>query len=851
MDHQTYQQFLEGKIQLAALADDVGFAVDVAQLHPSTQPHQRDGIVWAARLGRALLGMAFGLGKTHIQLELGRMVSARTGGRFLIVCPLGVTPVLTAEEGPRLGIPIVYVRNDAEVMAAPCPIVCTNYERVRSGDVSPGLFAGVSLDEGSVLRNLSTRTTRRFNEAFTQVPYRFVATATPAPNRYLEIINYAEFLGVMDSGQARTRWFKRNSTKAHDLQLLPNQEKDFWLWVASWALFLNKPSDLGYDDTGYALPELRVHWHRIGVDHSRAWGQTDRNGQRRLLLDGAAGVKEASAEKRATMRRRLAVAKEIVDTEPDEHWLLWHHLEDERRALEKELPGVTAVYGSQPLEKKEELILAFSRGEIGRLATKPEIAGSGVNFQRHCSRNVFLGVDYRFEDLIQAIHRTYRFGQTRAVDVHIIYAESEDGIVAVLKQKWARHNYLTQEMQKIMKRYGLSAEAMRTSLARTIGVQRQVVAGELFTAVNNDCVLELDAMDDDSVDLIVTSIPFGDQYEYVASFNDFGHNADNEAFFKQMAFLVPNMLRVLRPGRLAVIHCKDRVRPGKYNSHGIPAVEPFSDEVTRQFMEHGFIWAGRVTLTTDVVRENAQTYRLGWSEMAKDGSKMGVGMPEYLQLFRKLPTDRSNAYADKPVVHDKGEYTRARWQLDAHAFWRSDGDRLLHPHELAAFDDLSQVYRIMRDEMRRGAYSYERHVAICEALDEAGRLPSGFMLVPPQSGEHPAVWTDIMQARTLNTTQSQQRLANHVCPLPLDIVGRAIERWSNPGELVLDPFAGLFTVPYLAVRMGRRGYGVELSEAYWETGVGYCRRAEEAKLMPTLFDLMNDESEVCDAVVSE
>lgn len=831
----TYQEFLESKIKVA---QQVGFEVAASELHPSAYPHQVDAIRWALRLGRALLGMSFGMGKTHCQIELARLICQHTGGRFLIIAPLGVKHVFSDEEGPRLGVKIPYVTNNAEIEAADSPILITNYERVRDGEIDPTLFAGVSLDEGSVLRTLGTKTTRTFISTFKQVPYRFVATATPAPNRYKELVHYAEFLGAMDGSQAVTRWFKRNSKKAHDLTLLENQEADFWLWVSTWALFLNKPSDLGYDDTGYDLPTLNVQWHRIEVDHTRAWEQKDRNGQHRLFLDGAAGVIEASREKRATMDDRIHKMAEIVEGNPGRHWLLWHHLEDERRAISEAIPAATAVYGSQSLERKEELIVAFGRGEFPILATKPEIAGSGCNFQKHCADNIFLGVNYEFESFIQAVHRTHRYGQARPVNVHIIYAASEDGIVETLKQKWARHNYLVGQMQTIMQKYGLSQEAIRNGLARSLGVYRQETAGDLFTAVNNDCVLELERMADNSVGFICSSWPFGNQYEYSASYNDFGHNEDNSTFFEQMDFLIPHMHRVLMPGRVAAVHCKDRVRIGKYSKEGIFSVDPFSDQVTRAMTRHGFIYCGRITLTTDVVRENNQTYRLGWSEQCKDGSKMGVGMPEYIQLFRKLPSDTSNAYADDMVVKSKDDYKRGRWQIDAHAYWRTAGNTLLTPQELAALN-LKDASALVRAEQRNGqnVYDYERHVAVTEALDARDKLPTTFMLLPPQSrNDH--VWTDIVQARTLNTTQSQRRLDNHVCPLPLDVVERCIRRWSNEGDVVLDPFAGLFTVAYVAIKLGRRGYGVELNPDYWQTGVGYCREAEAKRLTPTLLDLL-------------
>jgi DNA modification methylase len=836
----AYDAFLHTKIPVSPA---VGFAIDPDELHPSLTPLQRVAVPWALRLGRALLGMKFGLGKTRCQLEIARFVHRETGGRFLFVCPLGVRHVFIDEEGPEMGMALQYVATDEEVLAAETPFLVTNYERIQSGDISPEHFTGMSLDEGSVLSTMGASTSQVLRERWKPVvAYRFIATATPDRNRYLELLSYADFVEAMDAGQARTRWFKRNSTKAHDLQLHSHLEADFWHWVSTWALFVDKPSDLGFSDEGYELPPLNVHWHRIDVDHRRAWEQTDRNGQHRLLLDAAAGVTEASKEKRATMDDRITKMVEIYQEKPDAHWLFWHHLEDERKAITRAVPAAVAVYGSQPLEKKEELILGFSRGQFPILATKPEIAGSGCNFQKHCADNIFLGVNYQFEDFLQAIYRTHRYGQWRPVNIHIIYAASEDMIVQTLKRKWRQYEYRGQQMSAIMQKYGLSRSAIEQALSRSIGVTRMVEEGDRFTASNNDCVLETMQMEDESVGMILTSIPFGDQYEYVASYNDFGHNDDNEAFFEQMDFLIPELLRVLKPGRICAIHCKDRARVGRYSKHGVFSMDPFSDEVARRFRQHGFIQLARITITTDVVRENNQTYRLGWSEMLKDGSKMGVGMPEYIQVFRKLPSDRSNAYADEPVTKERADYSLGRWQVDAHQYWRSNGNRLLRPEEVAALD-IKAARRLVVAEQQNGHYDYERHVAICEALDEAHKLPRTFNLIPAQSNSE-FVWSDVVYARTLNTSQSQKRQQHHVCPLPLDIVERCLERWSNEDDLVYDPFAGLFTVPYLAVTLKRRGYGCELNSDYWATGVGYCRDAETQAMTPTLFDWLEELVEV-------
>ena len=344
-------------------------------------------------------------------------------------------------------------------------------------------------------------------------------------------------------------------------------------------------------------------------------------------------------------------------------------------------------------------------------------------------------------------------------------------------------------------------------------------------------------METNSIDLIHTSIPFGNHYEYSANYNDFGHNKNTEKFFEQMDFLTPELLRILKPGRVAAVHVKDRVLFGNATGTGMPTIEPFHALCIEHYIKHGFQYFGMITVITDVVRENNQTYRLGWTEQCKDGSKMGVGCPEYILLFRKLPTDHSTAYADTPVKKSKEEYTRARWQIDAHGYWRSSGDRLISKEELKdiSVDNLQAVYR---KYSRESVYSYEEHVKLAEELDKNGKLPASFMVVAPGSWNQMEVWDDINRMRTLNTTQSRRRLQMHVCPLQLDIVERIIDRFSNPGETVLDPFGGLMTVPMTAVKMNRKGYGIELSPDYFRDGVGYLQEAENERETPTLFDFI-------------
>lgn len=831
----SYKDFLLTKV---AFAPETGFEISKDKINPALKPHQRDAVMWAVKGGRRALFEAFGLGKTVQELEWCRIITAEKGGKALIVMPLGVRQEFTKDAQELLGIPAPqYVRTMAEVKASEAQILITNYERVRDGDIDPTYFTATALDEASCLRDYGSKTYQTFTEKFKGVPYKLVATATPSPNRYKELIHYAGFLEIMDTGQALTRFFQRDSTKANNLTLYPHKEQEFWLWLSSWSLFITKPSDLRYDDTGYALPPMEINYHAVSYQHKDI--DTEKDGQVKLLADAAVSLKDAAKIKRDSIDARVAKMVDIVEANPDEHFILWHDLEAERHAIKKALPEAVEVYGSQDYDIREKRVIGFAKGESRLLATKKSLSGQGCNFQYHCHRAIFLGIDYEFNDFIQAIHRIYRFMQTEKVIIDIIYTEEEQEILRVLLQKWKQHTYMADKMTEIIKKYGLANTSLIDKLARTMGVERVKVEGKYYKAVNNDCILETENMPDNSVDLIVTSIPFSNHYEYTATYNDFGHNQNTQRFFEQMNYLTPNLLRILRPGRVFACHVKDRVLFGNATGTGMPTMEPFHAMCIKHYMEHGFMYFGMITVVTDVVRENNQTYRLGWTEQCKDGTKMGVGCPEYILLFRKLPTDTSRAYADVPVTKDKADYTRAQWQIDAHGFWRSSGNRMLTKAELQSIpvDNLQAVYR---KYSRENVYSYEEHVALAKRLDENGKLPASFMVVAPGSWNMD-VWDDINRMRTLNTSQSRKRAQMHVCPLQLDIVERLINRYSNPGDVVLDPFGGLMTVPLVAVQKERFGIGIELSADYFRDGVGYLQTAEMQRGEPTLFDFIEQE----------
>lgn len=1033
----AYHDFLRNKVRLA---EPQGFEVAPSVFNPMLKPHQRAIATWLVRQGRAACFAAFGLGKSFMQLEVVRVTRDLCGGYALITIPLGVRQEFYADAA-KLGIKVKFIRRFDEVEDEQT-IYLTNYETVRDGKLDPRLFSVASLDEASCLRGFGgSKTFREFMALFAGddrangikgegVRYRYVATATPSPNEYIELLAYAAFLGVMDVGQAKTRFFKRNSEKADQLTIHPHKEAEFWMWVSSWAIFVQRPSDLGFSDEGYELPALDIRWHEVPSDHSHAGNE--RNGQGRLLRNTAIGVQDAAAEKRESLSVRVAKLMEIItdgreaqaihegvlgeeqgetageaagaqqgaprrksgkvcsegksleggqpgaharaadeasarkprddksaqlglvsgqqtegslpgqaaeaealrpdlgaisgatgtaerrvcdlpseagsgEQEPSsvcgsrpsdrassravmsalqcrpgdvqgqpgaghrssglsDQVIVWCDLNDEQKAIEHALrdAGITAssLTGAQTFEVRDQLMAAWKNRDTSVFLSKPTMYGAGVNLQQ-AHTMVFAGIGFKAQDILQAIHRIHRFLQDQQCTVHLIYTEAERDIRRQLERKWTQHNTMVQKMTEIIKQYGLSTAAMAQTLTRSLGVERVEITGNNYRIVNNDCVEEARRLPDNSIHLTVTSIPFSTQYEYSPNYADFGHTDDNDHFFRQMDYLTPELLRATIPGRLACIHVKDRIVPGGMTGLGFQTVYPFHMQVVAHFIKHGWGYMGMKTIVTDVVRENAQTYRLSWTEQCKDGTKMGVGMPEYLLIFRKPPTDTSNAYGDVPVVKDKplcidedgqivpfnmdkkltitrgNGYSRARWQFDAHGFTRSNGDR---PLTEADFEGIPHdvMFKLYREYSLANVYDFEHHVRIGESLEVTGKLPTGFMLLPPQSW-HPDVWTDIARMRTLNAQQYTKGQEMHLCPLQFDIVDRAIVQYSMEGETIFDPFGGIMTVPYCAMKLKRKAIASELNPRYFVDGAGYCKAADEEQNMPGLFDLLEAE----------
>lgn len=436
-----YRKFLSAK-QLTAQPS--GFEVAEADINPRLFDWQRKIVAWALRLGKAAMFEECGLGKTAQQLEWARHVAAHTGRPVLVLAPLAVAHQ-TVAEATKFGIDAVYCRSGAEARMHSKPVTVANYKMLKAFD--PADFAGVVLDESSILKAYSGKTRKQIEAAFERTPYKLCCTATPAPNDHLELGNHAEFLDILRGTEMLARWFVNDSMQAGHYRIKGHAEADFWRWVATWAVCMGAPSDLGYSDDGFVLPELRMHDVSVAVDHTRA------HEYGRLFLDGSLSATAIWKEKAVTAADRCARAVEIVHGDEHAPWVVWCDTNDESGRLKKLLPEAVEVRGSDTPERKEDKLNSFTDGRKRVIITKPDIAGFGLNWQ-HCPNMAFVGVTYSFEKLYQALRRAWRFGQTRPVNAYLVYAESEGNVLQTIRAKQAAHAEMQVKMNVATRAHG-------------------------------------------------------------------------------------------------------------------------------------------------------------------------------------------------------------------------------------------------------------------------------------------------------------------------------------------------------------------------------------------------------------
>lgn len=392
----------------------------VPTIPPFLFPHQRDIVAWALRRGRAAVFAGTGLGKTAIELVWSDTVAAQTSKPVLIFAPLAVS-AQHAREAAKFGMHARIVKDQSEVHPG---INVTNYQKIEHFDLSA--FGGIVLDESSILKSTDGHYRNKLIEDCAVVPFRLAATATPAPNDFMELGNHAEFLGVMSYTDMLATFFTHDGGDTQKWRLKGHAENEFWKWMASWAVMLRKPSDLGYADDGYDLPPLNQTQHHVAVDYAPSMDTG------LLFPMEATSLQERIAARRGSVQERVDLAAQLTPT--DRPFVWWCNLNSESEALARTIPGAVELRGSDDDAAKERKLIDFSDGRIRVLVTKASIAGFGMNWQ-HCADTGFVGLTDSFEQVYQAIRRFWRFGQTKPVNVHFIAAETEGAVVANLRRK--------------------------------------------------------------------------------------------------------------------------------------------------------------------------------------------------------------------------------------------------------------------------------------------------------------------------------------------------------------------------------------------------------------------------------
>lgn len=639
----SYQELLESKVSQTAPA---GFAIDENVLNTSLFPFQKYCVGKALRAGRYALFADCGLGKTLMQLSWANEVVGYTTRPVVVLTPLAVA-AQTVLEATKFGIEGV-VRWSAEmaqnVHELPDLVYVAHYEQLDQLPTDD--FVGVVLDESSILKNFTGATKNALMEAFSQTPYKLCCTATPSPNDLNEIGNHSEFLGVLDAQDMRSKWFVRDEGM-NNYRLKGHAKVDFYGWIASWSTVLANPADIGFDGSAYQLPELIYHEKQI-ITASRESGK--------IFNDVAVNATNFNAELRLTKVDRLAAAAHIINTS-SEPFIVWVKQNEEEDEVLRLIPDAVAVRGSMSPELKESRLLGFAKGEFRVLVTKTKIAQFGLNFQ-HCPNQVFASLDFSFEGLYQAIRRSYRFGQTRPVHIYLITTDTMQNVIASVKQKQTQFEEMRTEVVRQMngEKYGL-----KTSY------EYREVRTDMALLMKGDSCLELARIPDNSVDLIIYSPPFSSLFTYSNYVHDMGNNEDHDAFFEQYAFLLKELYRVLKPGRLMCCHTKDL---GVYkNSSGYTGMYDFTAEHTRAVQQADFKLHSKVTIWCDPVLEmqRTKTQRLLYKTLTTDSSYTGIGMAEYITVFRKWAGSEDNW---EPVTHlNKSNMPLGTWQKWASPVW--------------------------------------------------------------------------------------------------------------------------------------------------------------------------------------
>jgi DNA modification methylase len=599
-------------------------------------PFQKFIVKRALKAGKYAIFADCGLGKTLMQLEWAHQVSIKTNRPVLILAPLAVAGQ-TIKEGLKFHIDV------SRYDGSQSPVQITNYDQLENIDTS--IFGGVVLDESSILKNFEGATKKLIIDEFKNTPYKLACTATPSPNDPMELGNHSEFLDVMSRNEMLAMYFVHDGGETAKWRLKGHAVKLFYQFIGTWAIMLNKPQDIGFTMDGYNLPSLNLIDRQI-VTQNRDNGK--------LFNDAIISATNFNQELRLTRKERLEEVCRIIESRPDENFIIWIKQNEEGDILKRMLPESKEVRGSDTNEYKEKTLLGFAANEFRILITKTKIASFGLNYQ-NCRNQIFASLDFSFEGLYQAIRRSYRFGQNNEVNIYLITTDTMSNVNQAIDHKQKQFEIMQDEMSKAINA-NLKGQIMTTS---DLDITEE--KNEWYQIKRGDCVQLIPEIPNESIGLSVFSPPFAELYTYSSHVEDMGNSKDYNEFLIQFGFLIKELHRVMMSGRNVCVHCMDL--PIQKGKHGFIGLRDFSGLLLKAFEDAGFIYASRVTIWKDPVVEMQRTKALGLlhKQVKKDSTMSRVGIPDYVMIFRK-DGERSNPVTNTGIPVDL-------WQKYASPVW--------------------------------------------------------------------------------------------------------------------------------------------------------------------------------------
>lgn len=630
-----YEHFIKGK---AIKAIPTGLP-EPGPVPAMLFPFQADIVRWALKRGRAAIFADCGMGKTPMQLAWADQVP----GKVLILAPLAVAQQ-TVREGRKFGIDLTYSRQTCDAR-----ITITNYEMLDH--FNPSDYAGIVLDESSILKSYDGKFRQQIIESFKETPFKLACTATPAPNDHMELGNHAEFLGVLSRTEMLSTFFVHDGGDTSKWRIKGHAETDFWKWITSWAVMIRKPSDLGYEDGNFILPELVMHPHIVQAEHTP---------DGHLFALEATTLQERQQARKITTPERVARVAEIVATKPDEPWLIFCNLNTESESAANAIPGAVEITGSDSMEDKESRMLGFQDGKHRVVVSKASICGFGMNFQ-HCPNVVFLGLSDSYEQFYQAIRRCWRFGQTKPVHCHVVTSDLEGAVVSNIERKEADAQRMAEGMVAHM--HELNEQEIRGTVRTGTDYKTNHASGQGWDFHLGDCVEVVGQIPSDSIGYSIFSPPFASLYTYSASDRDMGNCRDAEAFYEHFRFLTRELYRVMMPGRNLSFHCMNL--PFSKERDGFIGIRDFRGELIRMFQDEGFIFHSEVCIWKDPVTAMQRTKAIGLlhKQIKKDSAISRQGIPDYLVTMRKPGAN------PEPVTHTNETFPVQLWQKYASPVW--------------------------------------------------------------------------------------------------------------------------------------------------------------------------------------